>query len=83
MNSTNRATSQQRDMTKREFVAALKRRGFSFDVGPMSGYVICPSGVHVYRHNAGPRLRDQLAYLIAEDAKWKSLSAATGGHHAE
>ena len=59
-----------KDMTKRQFRTALNRRGFgSFE---FFGYVRCPSGVHVCRFNAGDNRREQLAYLIKQNAKWEA-----------
>jgi hypothetical protein len=56
-----------RDLTKQQFLAALERNGFSKP--GFLGYVECklPNGgtVSICRHNAGPRLRDQLAYLLS------------------
>ena len=55
-----------RDLTKQQFLAALERNGFSKP--GFLGYVECklPNGgtVSICRHNAGSRLRDQLAYLL-------------------
>lgn len=55
-----------RDLTKRQFLAALERNGFrnkgiwgyvEFSIPAGGTYSIC-------RFNAGPRLREQLAYLL-------------------
>jgi hypothetical protein len=56
-----------RDMTKAQFEAACKRRGFGAE--GFLGYYLLPCGVGVSVLNAGPTYRAQLAYLIAEQAK--------------
>ena len=55
------------DISQKAFDSACRMRGFV----PQNflGYYRLPSGVHVSVRNAGPRRRDQLAYLIAEDRK--------------
>lgn len=62
-----------RDLTKPQFLCALKRRGMK-QVPYMGGYIDVGNGVHVYRYNAGPRLREQLRYLIQEQRKRESGS---------
>ena len=62
--------TQTRDMTERQFQAALAKHGFG-EVGHF-GYVALPephSNVHVSLLNAGERRRDQLAYLLREAEK--------------
>ena len=61
-----------KDMSKAQFATACKRYGFKptgflgyFDVG------IAGHNLHVCADNAGPRYRDQLAYLIQEREKWE------------
>ncbi len=66
-----------RDMTEKQFVNALSRRNY----GPASflGYVslgLNPD-IHVCRFHGGDRLRDQLAYLIAEEKRWTQKQAAS------
>jgi len=51
------------DFSRREFVRRVQAHGMKF--APF-GYVEVTPTLSVYRHNAGPRLRDQLAYLLAE-----------------
>lgn len=64
-----------RDLTERQFLAALKRNGM--DPVPYGmGYInVTPDGrgggLHVYRFNGGDRRRDQLAYLLAEQERWE------------
>ncbi len=61
-------------MTKSQFIAALNRHGAEHgaELSPVFslGYVEMPLSngrcVGIYRYNAGPRLRDQLAYLLRE-----------------
>ena len=64
-NATNRAP---RDMTRHEFLAALRRRGL--EPAGWMGYVECPlsdgSRVSISRLNAGDRYRDGLAYILRE-----------------
>ncbi len=58
--------SRVRDMTQAQFLAALKRHGWS-EAGFM-GYVNMPlpggGSMNVSKLNAGSRRRDQLAYLL-------------------
>ena len=60
-----------RDLTKQQFLDALDRNGFSKP--SFLGYVECrlPTGgtLSICRHNAGPNLRAQLAYLLRERNK--------------
>jgi len=66
-----------RDMTKKQFMQALERHGMKFE--GFLGYVnlgVPGKHVAVSVHNAGPKLRDKLAYLLqqrerveAEDSK--------------
>lgn len=64
-----------RDMTKTAYAAALKRHGFQWYSPWMEffGYVKISEKLSVHPSNAGPRLRDRLAYLIrcAEKAEEK------------
>lgn len=55
-----------RDMTRKQFIAALRKRGWEMLIG---GYVRCDGNLNIYRFNAGDRLRDQLAYLIQTNRK--------------
>lgn len=55
-------TTTTRDMTKQQFQAACKRRGF---VHEFDGYYkLGDTGVSVAVQNAGPNRRARLAYLI-------------------
>lgn len=58
---------QSRDMTKAQFDKELAKRGWTRE--GFLGYVRMPlpggGAVNISRLNAGPRLRTQLAYLIA------------------
>lgn len=54
------------DLTKRQFTAELRRLGI---VRSFCGYFAIADGVHVCAANAGPRLRDQLSYLMREKHK--------------
>ena len=56
--------SQSRDMSKAQFDAACKKRGFT-PAGFM-GYYNIGHGTSVCKLNAGSRRRSQLAYLIRE-----------------
>ena len=73
-----RGATTMRDLTKSQFLAALKRNNMAYDY---FGYVRVQAdhprqgGLHVYAGNAGPRLRDQLAYLIREQAKYLEREA--------
>jgi len=56
-----------RDMTKKQFIRELEKRGWELE--GFFGYVKLTDGdktVSVSRYNAGDRLRTQLAYLIAQ-----------------
>lgn len=69
-----------RDMTVKQFRAALKARGMK-ETGVM-GYVTGPEegptkGLHVCKYNAGGNRRAQLAYLIAEFRKAAERAAQT------
>jgi len=56
-----------RDMTQKQFDAALKRRGITRE---HFGYYVLSNGrTHVYAANGGSTRRDQLAYLLQEDKK--------------
>lgn len=55
-----------RDMSERQFLAALKKRGMR---PALMGYVRVTESTAVYRYNAGERRRDQLAYLIEQQEK--------------
>lgn len=67
-----------RDMTKAQFQAALKRNGMAM-VG-WGGYVTVrrteKSSLNVCRHNAGPNLRAQLAYLLQAQASDEAADRA-------
>lgn len=65
-----------RDMTKGQFREACKRHGFK-PAGFM-GYYELSGGVSASLFNAGKRRRDQLAYLIRENEKWKAKRKAEG-----
>lgn len=65
-----------RDMSKAQFKAALDRRGFKLGIG---GYVDVCHGVHVYRFNAGDKLRAQLAYLIRESKRIQAKRDTSNG----
>jgi hypothetical protein len=62
-------------MTKSQFDAALKRNGMQR--APM-GYVQVTAKLAVYPGNAGPRLRTQLAYLIAAKEREQAKAAQVG-----
>ncbi len=57
-----------RDMTEIQFVNACSRRNFK-PQGFM-GYYNIGGGRCVSVDNAGPRLRDRLAYLIRMESEW-------------
>lgn len=68
-----RSRSKKRDLTKAQFLAACEREGFTpnpfmgyFDLG-IPGHTVSSS---VW--NAGPRRRDQLAYLRSSRTEWQS-----------
>lgn len=63
--------AQTRDISKAQFDAACKRRGFRH---AFMGYFEVGHGLSVYARNAGERRRDQLAYLIrsAKEAEKKA-----------
>lgn len=67
-----------RDMSKKAFAAALKR--YNMEPCGFLGYVIVwrtsNASARVSRYNAGPRLRDQLAYLIEKQDEFRARSAA-------
>lgn len=71
-----------KDFTKKQFLAALKRNGMVPSGGPFVGFVnVTPvpgtmQGTNVYAPNAGPNLRNQLAYLIREQEKSREWYAA-------
>ena len=56
-----------RDLTQKQFDAALKRNG----IGPRKffGYHVVGGNLSVCAFNAGDCRRDQLSYLIAEKRK--------------
>jgi len=60
-----------RDMTERQFLAAMEKHGFG-EIGPF-GYVHLPiDGQHIrvsIRNARSDRLRDILAYLLHEKAR--------------
>ena len=62
-----------RDLSKTQFLAALKRRNIQPDylgyyrVGNPDG---SDGGLHLYAANAGDRRRSQLAYLIKEQQQY-------------
>ena len=56
-----------RDMSKTQFQAACRRRGFRREF--MGYYSLGVAGVHVYVRNAGPTRREWLACLIRERDK--------------
>lgn len=60
-----------RDLTKKQFVAQIEKRGWQFQ---HLGYVDC-DGVSICRFNAGDRLRTQLAYLINEKIRFEERQA--------
>ena len=66
-------TMPSRDMTQKQFEAALKRRGIvpsPYDFG--LGYMQCsPLTVNVSRFNGGTTRRGQLAYLIKTFEKYE------------
>ena len=77
------ATHTPRDMSKAQYRASLKRYGMN---QTFLGYVDIGFGVTVHPANAGPRLRDRLAYLLSRqrhyekrDAKLKLIARAQGG----
>lgn len=54
-----------RDLTQAQFEAAMKRHGIDYDPEGHSVVVRDDMGtVFIYAQNAGPRRRDQLAYLL-------------------
>ena len=55
------------DMSKRDFNLALARHGIKRD--HLGYYRINDDGHYVYAGNAGPRKRDQLAYLLKKQAE--------------
>lgn len=55
-----------RDMSEREFLVRLESNGMR---PALMGYVRVTESTSVYRYNAGERRRDQLAYLMQEQAK--------------
>lgn len=60
-------TTTMRDLTKAQFDAACKRRGFT--ATGFLGYYDIGYGTSVSVHNAGTNRRARLAYLIREAAK--------------
>ena len=57
-----------RDLTRAQFAKALDANDFDL---PIFGYVQDrQTGVQYYGPNAGPRRRDQLAYLLASRKDW-------------
>lgn len=78
MQTKTRAT---RDLTKAQFLAALKRNGME---SSCFGYIQVGGGLSVYRHNGGERYRDQLAYLIrARDQHFAREAEELARAHAE
>jgi hypothetical protein len=63
-----------RDLTKRQFKAACERYGFR--PGGFLGYYRITENTSVSVLNAGDRLRDRLAYLIAARDKAKINASA-------
>ena len=69
-----------RDMSAAQFKAALKRNGMAPE---FAGYVKVAttangSALSVYARNAGPRRRDQIAYLLREQERFISAEAKAG-----
>jgi len=56
-----------RDLTQAQFIAACRRYGFEPQL--FGYYKLGETPVCVHAPNAGPRRRDQLAYLLAEYEK--------------
>jgi hypothetical protein len=69
---------QSRDMSKAQFDKELAKRGWTRE--GFLGYVRMPlpggGAINISRLNAGPRLRSQLAYLIAEFERVEDREAA-------
>lgn len=70
-----------KDMSKREYLAALARYGMKSADYPFDfGYVdvgIPGHKLHICASNAGPRRRDQLAYLLRERDLWANKYGVT------
>lgn len=66
-----------RDMSKQQFVDALARHGMKLE--GFMGYVdLGIPGHHIAasHHNAGPRFRSKLAYLLRTREEWEKNIAA-------
>ena len=58
-----------RDMSEQQFLKAAKKNGFTPDCMGYWHLAKPHENVSVYRFNAGPRRRSQLAYLIDQQKK--------------
>ena len=69
-----------RDLTKAQFRAACKRRGFIAEA--LGFYIVGAAAgggaVSVYSYNAGRSRRARLAYLIAEATRLEAAGKITG-----
>jgi len=59
-----------RDLTPREFLAAVERHGMKISRYDC-GYCEVLPGIETYRFNGGPTRREQLAYLLKQQRRLK------------